>query len=185
MHSFRASLVLILGAALVVPAAFASTVHRAPTSGRVVHHKRTAAHHRSHRVHGQQAIDPDRVRQIQAALIRVHYLSGDPTGNWDGSTVAAMQKFQADQGWQTRLTPDSRALKKLGLGADYSDAINAGDASFNAPPPDSTIPAAQVSGFTAASGSTTASNSAADANASGAAAGDSTADASAGPGTNR
>ncbi len=27
-----------------------------------------------------------------------------------------MQKYQADQGWQTKLMPDSRALKKLGLG---------------------------------------------------------------------
>jgi hypothetical protein len=27
-----------------------------------------------------------------------------------------MQKFQADHGWQTKLTPDSRALIKLGLG---------------------------------------------------------------------
>jgi Putative peptidoglycan binding domain len=182
VHSFRVSLVVILGAALVVPTAFASTVHRAPTSGHVVHHRRASAHHRSHRVHGQQAIDPNRVREIQAALIRVHYLDGDPTGKWDASTVTAMQKFQADQGWQTKLTPDSRALKKLGLGADYSDAINARDASFNAPPPDATIPSSQVNGFTAASGSTTAANSGAD---SSAAAGDSTADASAGPGTNR
>lgn len=96
-----------------------------------------------------------------------------------------MEKFQSDHGWQTKLTPDSRALEKLGLGADYSDAINARDASFNAPPPDSTIPASQVAGFTAASGSTTAASSAADASASSADAGDSTADASTGPGTNR
>lgn len=185
MHSFRVSLVFVLGAALVIPAAFASTVHRAPTSGQSVHHKRYVHHRRSHRVRGQQAIEPDRVRQIQAALIRVHYLSGDPTGKWDSTTVAAMEKFQSDHGWQTKLTPDSRALEKLGLGADYSDAINARDASFNAPPPDSTIPASQVAGFTVASGSTTAASSAADASASSADAGDSTADASTGPGTNR
>ena len=36
-----------------------------------------------------------------------------------------MQKYQADHGWQTKLMPDSRALKKLGLGPDYSGAINA------------------------------------------------------------
>ena len=41
-----------------------------------------------------------------------------------------MQKYQADQGWQTKLMPDSRALKKLGLGPDYSDAINAKNSSF-------------------------------------------------------
>jgi hypothetical protein len=34
-----------------------------------------------------------------------------------------MQKFQADHGWQTKLTPDSRALIKLGLGPhDAADA---------------------------------------------------------------
>jgi hypothetical protein len=27
-----------------------------------------------------------------------------------------MQKFQADNGWQTKLMPDSRAIIKLGLG---------------------------------------------------------------------
>ena len=63
-----------------------------------------------------------------------------------------MQKYQADQGWQTKLMPDSRALKKLGLGPDYSDAINAKDASFTAPPPITTIPAPQAAGFAAAAG---------------------------------
>lgn len=101
---------------------------------------------------GQQAIEPDRVMQIQQALIREHYLNGEPTGKWDIETQTAMQKFQADQGWQTKLMPDSRALKKLGLGADYSEAINANTASFTDPPPISTIPSAQAEGFTAASG---------------------------------
>ena len=63
-----------------------------------------------------------------------------------------MQKYQSDQGWQTRLTPDSRALKKLGLGPDYSTAINAKDSSFAAPAPASTIPPSQAAGFAAAAG---------------------------------
>ena len=63
-----------------------------------------------------------------------------------------MQKFQADQGWQTKLMPDSRAIKKLGLGPDYSGAINAKDSSFGAPPPVSTIPSEQTAGFAAAAG---------------------------------
>lgn len=104
------------------------------------------------RSRGQQAIESDRVMQIQQALIREHYLAGDPTGSWDSTTVSAMQKFQADNGWQTRLMPDSRALKKLGLGPDYSGAINARDASFNDPPPISSIPNEQAVGFSAASG---------------------------------
>jgi len=106
-------------------------------------------------MHGQQAIEPARVTEIQQALIREHYMGGDPNGQWDSTTQAAMQKYQADQGWQTKLMPDSRALKKLGLGADYSGAINAKTASFEPPPPVSTIPSAQVAGFAAGSGAAT------------------------------
>ena len=43
-------------------------------------------------------------------------LSGPASGQWDSTTETAMQKYQADHGWQTKLTPDSRALIKLGLG---------------------------------------------------------------------
>lgn len=90
--------------------------------------------------------------QIQSALIKAHYLSGEPDGQWDKTTIAAMEKYQADHGWQTRLMPDARALVKLGLGPDYSDAINAKSADFTPPPPVSTIPKTQVDGFEVASG---------------------------------
>jgi hypothetical protein len=150
---FRASLAIVLSAAIVASPAFAARTHRTATSAHShKSHKGHRAAKQSKRVRGQQAIDPARVTQIQQALIREHYLSGDADGNWDATTLAAMQKYQADQGWQTKLMPDSRALKKLGLGPDYSDAINAKDASFTAPPPISTIPAAQASGFAAAAG---------------------------------
>jgi hypothetical protein len=135
-----------------MPPAFASRVHRAPTSGQTQKHKSKKATRKSRRPRGQQAIDPERVTQIQQALIREHYLSGEATGRWDATTAAAMQKYQADQGWQTKLMPDSRALKKLGLGPDYSGAINAKDSTFTAPPPVNTIPPEQASGFAAAAG---------------------------------
>jgi peptidoglycan hydrolase-like protein with peptidoglycan-binding domain len=90
--------------------------------------------------------------EIQKALIREHYLGGEASGNWDATTQAAMQKYQTDQGWQSRLIPDSRALKKLGLGPDYSGAINAEGGSFAPPAPASSIPASQASGFATASG---------------------------------
>ncbi len=106
----------------------------------------------SHKLHGQQAIAPERVTEIQTALIREHYLSSPANGDWDSTTLAAMQKYQSDQGWQTKLMPDSRALKKLGLGADYSNAINANGSSFAPPPSTDTIPGNQAAGFTAASG---------------------------------
>ena len=128
-----------------------------PASATRVRRQATAGHWRKrhrkkHKVQGQRAIDPQRASEIQAALIREHYLKGNATGAWDAQTQAAMQKFQADNGWQTRLMPDSRALKKLGLGADYSDAINAKTATFNDPPPISTIPPTQADGFAAAAG---------------------------------
>lgn len=139
-------------AATAAPSAFASNVHRPPTSG--VHH--TRHHHRSYRHHarvrGQQAIQPERVEQIQQALIHAHYLSGEPSGKWDTTTVAAMQKYQADHGWQTKIMPDSRALVKLGLGEDYSDAINAKNLTLALPSAGAPVAANQVAGFAAASG---------------------------------
>jgi hypothetical protein len=103
-------------------------------------------------LHGQQAIDPARVTEIQQALIREHYLTSDANGKWDATTEAAMQKYQADQGWQTKLMPDSRAIKKLGLGPDYSTAINAKTSSFSDPPPVTTIPPDVSAGFATAAG---------------------------------
>lgn len=64
----------------------------------------------------------ERATEIQAALIKQGYLSGEPTGVWDASSVAAMQKLQSDNGWQTKITPDSRALIKLGLGPQQQTA---------------------------------------------------------------
>ncbi|HTU50235.1 MAG TPA: peptidoglycan-binding domain-containing protein [Acidobacteriaceae bacterium] len=61
-------------------------------------------------------MDSSRATEIQEALIQAHYLSGSPTGQWDAETQAAMVKYQSDNGWQTKITPDSRALIKLGLG---------------------------------------------------------------------
>jgi hypothetical protein len=69
-----------------------------------------------------QGIDSARATQIQTALIKAGYLTGTPSGAWDAQTQAAMEKLQADNGWQTKLVPDSRALIKLGLGNSYSPA---------------------------------------------------------------
>jgi peptidoglycan hydrolase-like protein with peptidoglycan-binding domain len=163
--STKARLVILFSAALVAAPAFATTTteksstasHKSPSTA----HATTASAHsrsarkpkaKSHKLHGQQVIEPSRVAEIQKALIREHYLTSEANGNWDATTQAAMQKYQSDQGWQSRLIPDSRALKKLGLGPDYSGAINAEGASFTPPAPASTIPASQASGFAAAAG---------------------------------
>jgi hypothetical protein len=170
VSSFRASLILALTCTLVVSPAFATRTHRStksshassganlPSSAHLPSgaHLRSGRHHAAapaaRKVHGQQAIAPERVTEIQQALSREHYLSKDADGQWDSTTTAAMQKYQADQGWQTKLMPDSRALKKLGLGPDYSTAINAKTATFADPPPVSTIPSGVASGFAQGSG---------------------------------
>ena len=151
MLSLRASLAIVLSAGLIASPAFASRVHRPPTSGHTQgSHK--LARKNTHKLHGQQAIEPGRVTEIQQALIREHYLNGEANGKWDPTTEAAMQKYQADQGWQTKLMPDSRALKKLGLGPDYSGAINAKTASFTPPHTAGTTTSDQAAGFAAAAG---------------------------------
>ena len=151
----RDSFAIFLAVGLVASPAMASRVHRAPTSGHshVKHHTPTPGAKTSHKMHGQQAIDSERVSAIQQALIREHYLNGEPTARWDADTQAAMLKFQADQGWQTKITPDSRALIKLGLGPNHSDAINAGSgANFNQLSSPSALPSTSSQGFVAASG---------------------------------
>ncbi len=78
---------------------------------------------------GQRSIDDSRATQIQTALTGAGYLQGEPTGHWDASTQAAMQKYQADHGWQTKLIPDSRAIIKLGLGPGTGAGSNAAPSS--------------------------------------------------------
>jgi len=112
MLSVRAGLSLTLLAALSTSAVLATPVHHAPTSQHI--HKTKAI--KKTKLKGQKQIDPERARQIQQALIHENYLSGDPSGKWDAESQQAMQKFQADHGWQTKIMPDSRALIKLGLG---------------------------------------------------------------------
>jgi len=117
MLSVRACQTILLTTVLMAVPAFASRTHRAPTSG---HKTSKHAKRASHVIKGQRQIDPDRAREIQQALIRENYLSGEPTGQWDDTSQTAMQKYQSDHGWQTKLTPDSRALIKLGLGPNHN-----------------------------------------------------------------
>ncbi|HXM24290.1 MAG TPA: hypothetical protein VN948_23750 [Terriglobales bacterium] len=83
--------------------------------------RKSAANRRSH---GQQKIDPKRTLEIQDALIREHYLDGKASGVWNDATQRAMQRYQADNSWQSKTTPDARALIKLGLGPDHDHLLN-------------------------------------------------------------
>lgn len=104
------------------PTAEHSSTHSTSQKSKSSHSKKSTK--QAGKKRGQQAIDPTRAREIQTALIREHYMTGEPSGTWDASTQAAMQRYQADQGWQSKTTPDSRALIKLGLGPSHDHLLN-------------------------------------------------------------
>src|SRR5271163_4852252 len=58
-----------------------------------------------------------------------------PAGPRAMDSDRAMQKLQADNGWQTKLTPDSRALIKLGLGPKEDVAETGAAPNLAAQPP--------------------------------------------------
>ena len=128
----RATKILILASILALSAVYAAaepqkTATTPSTKHPSVSSKHSKAHHRdkkkkdSWKKHGQQSMQPDRILEIQQALIREKYLSGEPSGEWDTRTQDAMSRYQAAHGWQDKVTPDSRALIKLGLGPNYSE----------------------------------------------------------------
>jgi hypothetical protein len=93
-----------------IPALAFTHARRGPTSPNLKHGKPAV------KKAAQTGIEPQRATELQAALIKSGYLTGQPSGTWDAQSAAAMQKLQADNGWQTKLVPDSRAIIKLGLG---------------------------------------------------------------------
>jgi hypothetical protein len=99
---------------MCVPAFAMKHSRRGPTSPKLSKHAKATS-----RASSQRVIDDSRASAIQAALVKVGYLSGETSGHWDAQTEAAMQKMQADNGWQTKLIPDSRAIIKLGLGPNH------------------------------------------------------------------
>ena len=106
--------------AMALPCGAMIHARRGPTS----HHRLSHSHRSSKAVakhSGQRSIDDSRATQIQSALVKSGYLTG-PSGHWDADTSAAMQKYQSDNGWQTKLVPDSRAIIKLGLGPGSDSA---------------------------------------------------------------
>jgi hypothetical protein len=151
--------VVAVTALLSATLAFAGTASEKPSTNPAAKLQNTSHHHhaskkaRKGRVRGQKAIDSNRVRQIQDALIREHYLKGEPSGKWDDSTQQALHRYQSDQGWQSKTVPDSRALIRLGLGPDSEHLLNPESAMTMSPPASSTQrttsrPAAKLSSAT-------------------------------------
>jgi hypothetical protein len=85
------------------------------------HHTSSSPKHTEAKHTGQRSIDDTRATEIQQALVRSGYMT-ETSGHWDAATEAAMQKYQSDNGWQTKLMPDSRAIIKLGLGPNQTSS---------------------------------------------------------------
>lgn len=84
---------------------------------------KTATHkHKHYTKHqpGQKAPASDRITEIQSALAREGYLKTDPNGRLDANTIAALQKFQSDNGLDANGKLDAPTLQKLGLGSDIA-----------------------------------------------------------------
>jgi hypothetical protein len=110
-----------------------------PHASRKKSHKKVANWRR-----GQQKIDSQRAQEIEDALIREHYLDGKASGVWDDASQRAMERYQADNGWQCKLVPDARALIKLGLGPDHEHLLNP-DSAMTEPQGLHTAPASNAS----------------------------------------
>jgi peptidoglycan hydrolase-like protein with peptidoglycan-binding domain len=116
--TYLLSTALILATA--IPCSAMTHARRGPTSPRLFS-KRSKS---PSKPASQHVIDDSRATQIQTSLIKSGYLSGEASGHWDSETEAAMQKFQSDNGWQTKLIPDSRAIIKLGLGPNRDSELS-------------------------------------------------------------
>jgi hypothetical protein len=103
--------------------------------------KKTRKSAKNGRKRGQQKIDSARCREIQEALIREHYLDGTASGVWDANSQKAMERYQSDNGWQSKTVPDSRALIKLGLGPGHEHLLNPESAMTSQPDPPHATPA--------------------------------------------
>ncbi len=127
-----------------------STAHRSSTSKKSTSHSAKKSSSKAHvqtvackkgrkckatvkKVRGQQGIESDRAREIQSALIREHYMDGEPSGVFDDRTKQALMKYQQDNGWQNKVVPDSRALIKLGLGPSKDGLLNPESAALASP----------------------------------------------------
>jgi len=77
--------------------------------------------------------EPERIQEIQQALVKTGYLSSEPNGRWDDATRDAMRRFQTDRGFPATGLPEAKSLMKLGLGPhplpSEFDAVSGGAAS--------------------------------------------------------
>jgi peptidoglycan hydrolase-like protein with peptidoglycan-binding domain len=92
-----------------------SSTKTKPGAKKKSHVKKTAR-----RPPSQMNPTPDRISEIQSALSRGGYYTGDSTGKIDANTLEAIQRFQSANGLDTTGKLDALTLQKLGLGSDVA-----------------------------------------------------------------
>lgn len=100
-------------------------------------------------------MDPGRVESIQKALSDAGAYHGNPTGQWDSETRAAMMRYQSQNGFAATGLPDAKSLMKMGLGPhplpSELDKTRAGNLDPNSAAASSPVRADLPSGDTTAS----------------------------------
>jgi peptidoglycan hydrolase-like protein with peptidoglycan-binding domain len=61
-------------------------------------------------------LQPERVREIQEALVKAGFLHDKPDGVWGPSTREAMKQYQKQNGFTPTGLPEAKPLMLLGLG---------------------------------------------------------------------
>ena len=84
------------------------------------HGRRSSSKKGRRRERGQKAPTPDRISEIQQALIKEGSYTGTPNGKWDDSTQDALRKFQEAHGLTPTGKLDARSLQQLGLGSSIT-----------------------------------------------------------------
>ena len=136
----RVGLVLFMAAAWMLPAQLRvqdTTPQKAGSTVKQATHKATArtSQHRpaqhaatqrvssqskrsiaAQRRRAQLRPEPERIQEIQQALVRAGYLNEEPNARWDDQTRDAMRRYQAGHGFPETGLPEAKSLMKLGLG---------------------------------------------------------------------
>ena len=74
---------------------------------------------------GQQRPAPERIQEIERALVEKGYLAGEPDGNWDQASTDALRRFQQSQNLYADGRLSSMSLIALGLGSRQNGVIPA------------------------------------------------------------
>ncbi|HEV2615875.1 MAG TPA: peptidoglycan-binding domain-containing protein [Candidatus Acidoferrales bacterium] len=83
-------------------------------------HKRRRHRRKRHHITLPKQPAADRTEEIQSALVRGGFYSGNPNGRWDSGTQEALRRFQTANGLPPTGKLDALSLQKLGLGSDVA-----------------------------------------------------------------